>query len=115
MLSLLRRLSAPCLLLSILAVPALADGPARLVDESAYGREAGDLSLSSATTLGNRAGILRDGQEGQPMLWVTDGTRDGTRALATLCPACDDTSLLGSTESVAFYRTINRRIPNIPN
>ena len=113
-----RRLSALCILgLSLLAVPALADGPARLVHEFAYGSEAGDLSLSNAATLGDRVVFLRNGQEGQPMLWVTDGTRDGTRALATLsipCSSCDGTSLLGSTGSVAFYRAITRRAPQAP-
>ncbi|HEX3130877.1 MAG TPA: ELWxxDGT repeat protein [Thermoanaerobaculia bacterium] len=112
----LRRLSALCVLaLSFLAVPALAEGPARLAHDFASGSDAGDLSLSNAATLGNRVVFLRDGTEHQPMLWVTDGTPDGTRALATPCPACDATSLLGSTGSVAFYRTINRRIPNLPN
>lgn len=104
----LRRLSAWCvLLLSILAVPAIAesnDGPARLVADFAPGSDAAGLSLSGAATLGNRAVFLSPGHEHQPILWVTDGTPDGTRALAALCPPCDGASLLGSTGSVAFYK-----------
>jgi ELWxxDGT repeat protein len=110
MLSLLRRLSAPCVLLLILAVPAaaeineIADGPARLVADFAPGSESTSLSIWGATTVGNRAVFMSIDHEYQPELWATDGTPEGTQALAVLCPPCDGAVLLGSTGSVAFYR-----------
>ena len=100
-----RRFSALCvLLLCIQAVPALADGPARLVADLMEGSEEFGLSLWGAASLGNRAVFLRPDSESYPMLWTTDGTPEGTRALAVLCPPCGSGILLGTTGSVAFYQ-----------
>jgi ELWxxDGT repeat protein len=118
MLSSLRRHFALCVLLCIPAVPALAeltettDGPARLVADFAPGSEASGLSFWGAATVGNRAVFLRRDFEYSSTLWTTDGTPEGTRALASLCPPCESPVLLGSTGTVAFYRVI-QGYPNV--
>lgn len=107
MLSLLRRLSAPCLLLCVLAVPAAAetsDGPARLVADLAPESETVPLNGWSLASVGNRAVFVHTDNEYAPALWVTDGTAEGTSELAVLCPPCGSPVLLGSTGSVAFYQ-----------
>jgi ELWxxDGT repeat protein len=109
----LRRHFALCLLLCIPAVPALAetaetadtaDGPARLVADLAPGSELRSPYLSGIASIGNKSVFLRVDNEYQPALWVTDGTPEGTSALAVLCPFCENATLLGSTGSVAFYQ-----------
>jgi ELWxxDGT repeat protein len=100
----------PCVLLCSLAVPALADGPARLVADLAPGSDETGPGLFGAASLGNRAVFLSRDHEYQLGLWVTDGTPDGTRLLADLCPPCDP-ALLGSTGSVAYYK-VSQGYPN---
>ncbi|HEX3128827.1 MAG TPA: ELWxxDGT repeat protein [Thermoanaerobaculia bacterium] len=106
----LRRFSALCVLLCLQSVPALADGPARLVADFTPGSDEIGRGFSGATGLGNRMVFLSGDHEYQLGLWATDGTPDGTRLLADLCPPCEP-ALLGSTGTVAFYR-VGQGYPN---
>ena len=103
MISSLRRF-ALCVLLCIPAVPALADGPARLVADLVPGTESRSTLLGGFASVGDKAVFLHNDNEYETALWVTDGTPEGTSTLAVLCPPCAGGSLLGSTGTVAFYQ-----------
>lgn len=100
----LRRFSSVCvLLLCIQAAPLLADGPARLVADFTPGSDEAGRGFAGAASLGSRMVFLSGDHEYQLGLWATDGTPDGTRLLADLCPPCEP-ALLGATGNVAFYK-----------
>lgn len=107
MISSLRRTFALCVLLCIPAVPALADaadGPARLVADLVPGTESRATLLGGFASVGDKAVFLRNDNEYEAALWVTDGTPEGTATLAVLSLPGAYAVLLGSTGSVAFYQ-----------
>ncbi len=59
---------------------------------------------SELQSLGDKVVFLRS-DENPPTLWVTDGTAEGTTALATLCRWWCHPEALGSDGRLAFYAT----------
>jgi ELWxxDGT repeat protein len=87
-----------------LAVPAFADGPARLLADLARGSLEASEEMSGFARIGSRTAFFRTGDDSPLALWVTDGTAVGTIPLGVLCPPCGSAELLGSSGSIAFYQ-----------
>jgi ELWxxDGT repeat protein len=97
-------LASVCLLL-----PALAHGEAGPLQLAADLNPESGVSwpfpeYSELQSLGDKTVYLRE-DENPPALWVTDGTADGTKALATLCRWSCHPEALGSDGRLAFYAT----------